>query len=240
MLVLTVVSGVDYFVHARQQDPGAPARGGGPSKSARRGCGEARSSGVEQDGRRREAEAVRGRPSPGRVARGGPARASRRLPPVPGLRLLGPEQWHVTLAFIGEVGAAKAEIARKVVEGLPADMGGEASWSGSSCCRRPSRARVVTLELADEQRSVPGPVRGGHGGLGGRRGHAAGEEAVPAASHHREAPDARRSHDQGMRASGRGFAVQSVCLYESELRREGAVYTVVCRRTLGPGDVEGA
>jgi 2'-5' RNA ligase len=31
------------------------------------------------------------------------------------------------------------------------------------------------------------------------------------------------------------FAVQSVCLFESELRREGAVYTVVTRRVLGAG-----
>ncbi len=114
-------------------------------------------------------------------------RAQEALPPAPGLRLLGPEQWHVTLAFIGEVGAAQEGIAREVVEALPVDMGGEATLEGFLMLPSPSRARVVTLELGDENGVFRRSFRGGHGRAGGRRGHGAGEEAVQAASDHRPA-----------------------------------------------------
>ena len=119
-------------------------------------------------------------------------RAQEALPPVHGLRLLKPDQWHVTLAFIGEVDAAKAAVARDVVEGLPPGMGGEAFLEGFLMLPSPFTARVVTLNLGDGRGVFGALVRGRHGGTRGRGGHAAGETAVPAAPHDRQAADPRR------------------------------------------------
>lgn len=163
--------------------------------------------------------------------------AQEALPRVHGLRLLGPEQWHVTLAFIGEVDAGKAAIARSVVEGLPADMGGEAFLEGFLMLPSPSRARVVALELADG--------RGAFGALfeavmmGLEAGGVMEREKRPFRPHlsiaRLRTPGLVRPRYESERAR---FAVQSVCLFESKLRREGAVYTVVCRRTFELGDTE--
>jgi RNA 2',3'-cyclic 3'-phosphodiesterase len=163
--------------------------------------------------------------------------AQEALPPAPGLRPLGPEQWHVTLAFIGEVGPAKAEIAQRVVEGLPADMGGEATLERFLMLPSPSRARVVTLELRDEHGVFQTLFEAVMGGL-----EAAGvmeREKRPFRPHltlaRLKSPGVVRPRYESERAV---FAVQSVCLYMSELRREGAVYTVVSRKALVPGGVE--
>jgi 2'-5' RNA ligase len=166
--------------------------------------------------------------------RGLVGRAQESLPPVPGLRLLRPEQWHVTLAFIGEVDAEKAAVARGVVEGLP-DMGGEAMVERFLLLPSPSRARVVTLELADEQGVLAALFETVMGRL--EAGGVMRRERRPFRPHltiaRLRTPCAVRPRYESERAR---FAVQSVCLYQSELRREGAVYTVVGRRTFELGD----
>jgi RNA 2',3'-cyclic 3'-phosphodiesterase len=161
-------------------------------------------------------------------------RAQEALPPVRGLRLLGPEQWHVTLAFLGEVDAVKADIARRVVESVPAGLGGEATIERFLLLPSAGRARVVTLEIGDEQGVFGALFENVMTGL-----EAAGvmqREKRPFRPHvtiaRMREPGAVRPRYESERAR---FAVQSVCLYESELRREGAVYTIVCRRTLEPG-----
>jgi 2'-5' RNA ligase len=162
-------------------------------------------------------------------------RAQEGLPSIPGLRLLRPEQWHVTLAFIGEVDAEKAAVARSVLETLPTGIGGEAVIDGYLMLPSPSRARVVTLGLEDERgvfRDLFETVMGGLEVEGVMK-----REKRPFRPHltiaRLRTPSAVRPRFEGERAR---FAVQSVCLYESELRREGAVYTVVSRRTFEGGD----
>jgi RNA 2',3'-cyclic 3'-phosphodiesterase len=157
--------------------------------------------------------------------------AQQALPSVSGLRLLGPEQWHVTLAFLGEVDAAKAELACRVVEDLPAGLGGEATIERFLLLPSPRRARVVTLEIADEYGLFGALFEAVMGEL--EAGGVMEREKRPFRPHITIA----RMRDPGVvrprYESGRArFAIQSVCLYRSELRREGAVYTVVCRREL--------
>lgn len=166
-------------------------------------------------------------------------RAQEALPEERGLRLTGPEQWHVTLAFIGEGDAGKAEAARRVVEDLPTDMGGEAYIERFLMLPSASRARVVTLELGDEAAVLRRLFESVMGGL-----EAAGvmqRENRPFRPHltiaRLRVPARVSPRYESERAR---FAVQSVCLYRSELRREGAVYTVVCRRELSRGRVYGA
>jgi 2'-5' RNA ligase len=164
-------------------------------------------------------------------------RAQESLPPVPGLRLLQPEQWHVTLAFMGDVGAEKAAVAQRVVESVPPDMGGEATIERFLMLPSPARARVVTLELSDEEGVFHSLFETVMGGL--EAGGVMKREKGPFRPHLTVArlrtPGAVRPTYESERAR---FAVQSVCLYQSELRREGAVYTVVCRRMFDRGDAE--
>jgi 2'-5' RNA ligase len=161
-------------------------------------------------------------------------RAQAALPAVAGLRLLGPEQWHVTLAFIGEVGRDRAEVARGVVDGLPPGLGGEATVEGFLMLPSASRARVVTLKMGDEQGVFRALFEAVIGGL--EAGGVMQREKRPFRPHltiaRLRVPGTVSPRYESERAR---FAVQSVCLYESTLRREGATYTVVCRSMLSGG-----
>ncbi len=150
------------------------------------------------------------------------------LTPVQGLRLLRPDQLHVTLAFIGEVDEVKAKAACKVVDSLPGDMGGEGRITRFLMLPSVAKARVVSLEIDDGEGVFAGLFAKVMGGL-----EAAGvmkREKRPFRPH---LTVARLKHPgvvQPRFESGEArFAVESVCLYESELRREGAVYAVIAR-----------
>jgi len=160
------------------------------------------------------------------------------LPPIPGLRLLKAEQWHVTLAFIGPVAASEEEIARAVVATLPQDLGGEAVIGRFLMLPSANRARVVTLELDDRDGVFDSLYEAVMRGL--EAGEVMEREKRPFRPHLtiarlRNSGAVRPRYESGPA----GFAVQSVCLYRSELRREGAMYTVISRRDLNPGGVEG-
>ncbi len=163
-------------------------------------------------------------------------RAQEALPPIHGLRLLKPDQWHVTLAFIGEVDVEKANTARDVVEALPADIGGTTTIGGFLMLPSPTKARVVTLAVADDNGVFGTLFEAVMGGL--EAGGVMKREKRPFRPHltiaRLRSPAAVRPKYDSERAP---FAVQSVCLYQSELRREGAVYTVVCRRLFTGGSV---
>lgn len=162
-------------------------------------------------------------------------RAMEAVAGMPGLRVLRDPQLHVTLAFIGEVEAGKAEAARAVVEAIPCDLGGEAELGRFLLLPSSSRARVVTLEIVD-RRGVFGRlfeyVMGGLETAG-----VMGREKRPFRPHltiaRLRTPCAVRPRFESEPAP---FAVQSVCLYESWLRREGAEYSVVARRELTTAD----
>jgi len=158
-------------------------------------------------------------------------RAQGLLPRTPGLRLLGPAQLHVTLAFIGEVGARKADAARTVVETVPRDMGGGACVTGFLLLPSERRARVIALAIADEERVFGRLYEHVAAGL-----EAAGvmeREKRPFRPHLTVARLRNPTAVQPTVESGRaGFAVESVCLYESVLKREGAQYEVLTRTVL--------
>jgi 2'-5' RNA ligase len=152
--------------------------------------------------------------------------AQEALPRAPGVRLLRPEQLHVTLAFIGEVDEAKAAAARTVVESVPRETGGEVALGGFAFFPTAKKARVVALDIADEAGLLGGiyeRVMGGLEGAGVMR-----REKRPFRAHVTVARLRAPGPVQPMTESGQArFAVESVCLYRSELKREGAVYTVV-------------
>lgn len=153
------------------------------------------------------------------------------LPSLGGLRLLRVQQLHVTLAFIGEVDYSKAAAARAVVEGVPAEMGGEAWIERFLLLPSARRPRVVALELTDEAEVFSrlfAHVMGGLEEAGVMR-----REKRPFRPHLTIARLRNPAPVQPKSQCGRArFAVQSVCLYRSELRRAGAVYTVLARREL--------
>lgn len=153
------------------------------------------------------------------------------LPRVPGLRLMGEEQFHITLAFIGEVGPEKAAAAQAVVEAVPAGLGGEAAIERFLLLPSAARSRVVALELSDEQGVFSRLFETVMGGL--ERAGVMTREKRPFRPHLTVARLRDPSPVQPRSESGRvRFAVESVCLYESDLRRDGAVYTVLARASL--------
>jgi 2'-5' RNA ligase len=157
------------------------------------------------------------------------------LPRVPGLRLLTPEQLHVTLAFIGEVGQDKAVAARAVVEAVPPDMGGAALLGGFVLLPTARKARVITLGIEDSADVFGALYRRVMEGL-----ETAGvmrREKRPFRAHLSVARLRVPGPVQPMSESGQArFAVESVCLYRSELKREGATYTVQACTALGGVD----
>jgi RNA 2',3'-cyclic 3'-phosphodiesterase len=155
--------------------------------------------------------------------------------PTPGLRLLRPDQLHVTLAFIGEVDQAKAAAAQAVVDSLPADMGGEGRITRFLMLPSAGKARVVSLEIDDGAGVFARLFEHVMGGL-----EAAGvmkREKRPFRPHLTVARLKDPAAVQPRSESGEArFAVESVCLYRSELKREGAVYTVITRASFWAKD----
>lgn len=156
------------------------------------------------------------------------------LPRVPGLRLMTPAQFHITLAFIGEVGEAEAQAAREVVGSVPPGMGGEGLMHRFLLLPSPKRARVVALEVHDGDGAFARLFEWVMEGL--ERSGVMQREKRPFRPHltiarlRNPGPVQPRSE-----SGGAPYAIESVCLYESELRREGAVYTVVARTRLTGG-----
>jgi len=157
------------------------------------------------------------------------------LAPTPGLRLLRPDQLHVTLAFIGGADEAKAAAAQAVVDSIPADMGGEGRITRFLMLPSAGKARVVSLEIDDGAGAFARLFEHVMGGL-----EAAGvmeREKRPFRPHLTVARLKNPAAVQPRSESGEAqFAVESVCLYRSELRREGAVYTVITRASFGTQD----
>lgn len=161
--------------------------------------------------------------------------AQESLPCLPGLRLMREEQLHVTLAFIGEAPDSKVQAARAVVRSVPEGTGGEASIGGFLFLPSPGRARVVALNMLDD-----GGVFGRlyeHVMTGLETAGVTEREKRPFRPHLTIARLRNPGPVQPRSESGQaGFAVESVCLYKSELRREGAVYSVLERTVLTQGD----
>ena len=155
-------------------------------------------------------------------------RSQAALPREGGLKLLRPDQLHVTLAFIGEVDGAKAAAAFAVVDSLPASSGGAAEITGFLMLPSPRKARVAALALDDHDGVFAALFERVMGGL-----EAAGvmtREGRPFRPHLTIARLKTPGPVQPRSESGRAqYAIESVCLYSSELSREGARYAVLTR-----------
>lgn len=148
------------------------------------------------------------------------------LPPISGLRLMREDQFHVTLAFIGEVGPEKAQAAREVVRSVSEDMGGTAQLGGFLYFPSSARARVVALGISDPHKIFVELFELVMSGL--EKARVMKREKRPFKPHltiaRLKVPGmVKPKSDSGQQV----FAVQSICLFRSELRRDGAVYTVL-------------
>ena len=153
------------------------------------------------------------------------------LPRSLGIRLLRPEQLHVTLAFIGEADERMTEAARAVVESVPVASWGEALIDGFQLLPAARKVRVISLGIADGSgvfSRLFGVVMGGLEAAGVMQ-----REKRPFRAHVTVARVKSPGPVQPMSDCGQApFTVESVCLYESELRRDGAKYTVLARTAL--------
>lgn len=156
------------------------------------------------------------------------------LPGQPGLRLMNAEQLHVTLAFIGEVDERKADAARSVVRSIPAALGGETTIERFLFIPTAKKARVVALAISDVQGVFDRLFHLVMSGL--EAADVMRREKRPFRPHLTVARLRNPGRVQPRSESGTApFAVESVCLYRSELRREGAVYTALEKTALTPG-----
>lgn len=141
------------------------------------------------------------------------------------------ERLHVTLAFIGEVSEGSLEAARQAVVGLGGAPGGVPELDGFLFLPARSRARVAALGFHDPGRVFEGLYEEVMGRL-----ESAGvmKREGRAFRPHLTIARARRPIEVGpMSDVPRSvFSVESMCLYRSELRREGPVYIVVERIAL--------
>ena len=153
------------------------------------------------------------------------------LPRNGSLRLLDPGRLHCTLAFIGRADSRATEAARAVVAGVPAECGGEAALSQFLLLPTAQRVRVVALAVDDRNgvfaKLFETVMAGLEAALVMKREERAYRAHVTIARL-REPGRVQPMSDCGQAA----FGVESVCLYESELRRQGAVHTVLMRRDL--------
>jgi 2'-5' RNA ligase len=160
--------------------------------------------------------------------------AQQSLPATPGLRLMTREQLHLTLAFIGEVGPEKRRAAEAVVRSVPTDGGGVLQSAGFLFLPSPRKARVVAVSLDDRQ-SIMGRLFE-HVMAGLEEAEVMKREKRPFRAHLTIARLRDPAELQPKSECPRfGFPVESVCLFRSELRREGAQYTVLVRTRLDGG-----
>jgi 2'-5' RNA ligase len=161
-------------------------------------------------------------------------RAQRLVPRSDGLRLLRREQLHVTLAFVGEADERRVRAAQRVVEEVEGVRKAEVILGGFLAFPTERRARVIALDLGDPSgvlTTLYERVAEGLEGAGVMQ-----REARPFKPHVSVARLRVPRMLQPTSESGRvRFAVESVCLYRSELKQEGAVYTVISRTALAGG-----
>jgi RNA 2',3'-cyclic 3'-phosphodiesterase len=158
-------------------------------------------------------------------------RAQGLLPHTGGLRLVERAQLHCTLAFIGRVDSRMLEAARQVVSGVAGSSGGEAVLEGFLFLPSPRRARVVALGIDDDQGVFGRLFETVMSGL--ETSGVMQREKRPFRPHVTVARLRVPGLVQPTSDCGRaGFGVESLCLYESELRRQGAVHTLLVRSDL--------
>lgn len=158
-------------------------------------------------------------------------RSQERIPATPGLRLMRPEQLHVTLAFIGAAEAGAGEAARDVVRAVPPDLGGTVTLDGYLLLPSPGRARVIALGFDDAGGAFAALFEHVMGGL--ERTGVMQREKRPFRPH---LTIARLRVPAKLRPMAEcdpvPYPVESLCLYRSDLRPSGAEYKVLVRTCL--------
>jgi len=157
--------------------------------------------------------------------------AQEALPSVSGLRLLRTEQLHVTLAFIGQANEGKARAAKEVIGGLSSNLGGEGVLGGFLFLPSVRRARVVALAIDDAGGDFAAVFERVMCGL--EAAEVMKREKRPFRPHLTIA----RLRNPGLvepksECAEVAYRIGSVCLYRSELKPEGAQYTVLCRKIM--------
>lgn len=157
--------------------------------------------------------------------------AQEALPEMPGLRLIAGANLHVTLAFIGPADARKKQSAWEAVERIPEHLGGWAELGGFLFLPSPRRPRVVGLSISDESQVFLRLFEQVMGDL--EQAGVMTREKRPFLPH---LTIARLRSPEPVQPKyecpGTRFPVGSVCLYRSDLRREGAMYTALLTRRL--------
>ncbi len=145
-----------------------------------------------------------------------------------GIRVVDGSRLHCTLVFIGEVQQCEIPAAARAVAGIPVGLGGDVYVGRFMFLPSERRARVLVLGLDDR-----------HGVLSGLRAAVSGRLEEMGVGRRDERPFrahatvARIKKPRSMQPMADCepflFGVESVCLYQSELRREGPVYSVLER-----------
>lgn len=162
-------------------------------------------------------------------------KAQAALDDLPGVRLTRREHLHVTLAFLGGVPFETKREALAVVRAAGSEAPGEAVLGDILPLPSVRRARVVALEIDDREGAFQRlfeRVMGGLEDAGVMR-----REKRPFRPHLTIArlrqPAIVQPKYEGEPAV---YPVRSVCLYRSELRPEGARYTIIEQAELGGGE----
>jgi 2'-5' RNA ligase len=118
-----------------------------------------------------------------------------------------------------------------VIRAIPFDRGGEARVDGFVLLPSPKRTRVVALRLMDEKKVFERLFESVMIGL--EESEVMQREKRPFRAHATIARLREPGPVQPTSDCGRApFGVESVCLYESELLRAGARYTIIERTAL--------
>ncbi|MHB9148719.1 MAG: RNA 2',3'-cyclic phosphodiesterase [Thermoleophilia bacterium] len=148
------------------------------------------------------------------------------LPTEGGVRLTRSNQLHVTVCFLGKVGAPESAQATRILSELPCTMGGVVSLGGYVCLPTPARTRVVALGIEDGADVLLRLFERVASAL--EREDLFRREIRPFRPHLTIAR-LREPRKLGLMADMPRveFEVRSVCLYRSVLSREGARYEVL-------------
>ena len=149
---------------------------------------------------------------------------------IVGPRWTTPDQWHVTLRFLGNVEEERVDDVRRALERLSAVPPFPLRLGGGGAFPTVTRARVVWLGVTGGSEALSGLAAGANRALV-PLGFLPEERAYHphlTLARLRQPGDVRPAVDAvGDEAVGRAFTVDEVVLYESRTRRTGAEYEPV-------------
>ncbi|MFZ2456190.1 MAG: RNA 2',3'-cyclic phosphodiesterase [Candidatus Altiarchaeia archaeon] len=159
------------------------------------------------------------------------AQAAERLKPMGDLKVVGEENMHLTLRFLGEVEENKVEELISALSTVKKQGGFVVCVKGLSAFPGPGSPRVLwagTGKGDKELRELHEAIDGVIGPLGfGRDEHFSSHYTIARVKYLKEKTGLRQILDEYKEKVFGCFLVDSFCLMKSELHRIGPVYTVV-------------